>query len=95
MALSKAADAGRRRASAIRLLTGTDPEPAARVAPELDLSALRERERTCLVLFFHEGLTVAEIAALLEVPRGSVKTWMHRGRARLRASLTAERERSS
>jgi RNA polymerase sigma-70 factor (ECF subfamily) len=94
VALSKAADAGRRRASAIHLTTGTDPEPAVRMTPELDLSGLRERERTCLVLFFYEGLSVAEISVLIEVPPGTVKTWMHRGRARLRESLTAERERS-
>ncbi|MEZ6196628.1 MAG: sigma-70 family RNA polymerase sigma factor [Planctomycetota bacterium] len=51
------------------------------------LWGLADRERACLVLYFWEGLSVREIAEILECPEGSVKTWMHRGRRRLRERI--------
>jgi RNA polymerase sigma factor (sigma-70 family) len=58
------------------------------------LHRLATGERSALVLFFWEGLSVREIGALLEVPEGTVKTWMHRGRGHLRRMLEGVEERS-
>ena len=58
--------------------------------PALDLGALRREERTVLVLRFWEGLSLAEIAELVELPVGTVKSQLHRGRMRLRDQLSLE-----
>ena len=76
------------RGSTRRLVTGSDPEPIARqqgAGPNVDLSFLPREQRECLALFFWGGLSVREIATRLGVPEGTVKTWMFRGRAQLRA----------
>jgi RNA polymerase sigma factor (sigma-70 family) len=53
---------------------------------ELDraLAELPQQFREPLELVFFQGLTVDETAAVLGVPSGTVKSRMHRGRARLR-----------
>jgi RNA polymerase sigma-70 factor (sigma-E family) len=45
------------------------------------------RQRAVLVLRYHEDLTEAEVARLLRLPLGTVKTLARRGLARLRAEL--------
>lgn len=78
-----------------RLVTGSDPEPAVRhpvAAPAVDLSFLPAEQRECLALYFWGGLSVREIAAKLGVPEGTVKTWMFRGRERLRAKARGRKE---
>jgi RNA polymerase sigma-70 factor (ECF subfamily) len=71
---------------------GPDPEAQALLradatALEAALEALPEEMRTALVLFhFHEA-SYEEIAASLDVPIGTVMTWLHRGRKRLKAAL--------
>jgi RNA polymerase sigma-70 factor (ECF subfamily) len=73
-----------------RLVTGSDPEPVWRMpaaAPAIRLDALPPEQRECLALFFWGGLSVRQIARRLRVPEGTVKTWMFRGRARLRALM--------
>ena len=45
------------------------------------------RQRAVLVLRFHEDLTEAEVARLLGLPLGTVKSLAHRGLARLRDRL--------
>jgi len=45
------------------------------------------RRRAVLVLRFHEDLTEAEVARLLGLPLGTVKSLAHRGLARLRDRL--------
>ena len=44
--------------------------------------------RQPIVLHYCEGLSYEEVAELLDCPRGTVGTHIHRGMARLRASLT-------
>lgn len=51
------------------------------------LQALPEDQRVALVLVDLEGLSVAEAAAVLEVPEGTVKSRCSRGRARLAVLL--------
>jgi RNA polymerase sigma-70 factor (sigma-E family) len=51
--------------------------------------ALPRRERDVLVLRFYEDLAEAEVARLLRLPLGTVKSLSHRGLARLRARLHA------
>ncbi|MEI8030609.1 MAG: RNA polymerase sigma factor [Comamonadaceae bacterium] len=42
---------------------------------------------SCLTLYYFEDNSVAEVAALLELPEGSVKTHLHRARQALRGAL--------
>jgi RNA polymerase sigma-70 factor (sigma-E family) len=48
---------------------------------------LPPRQRAVLVLRYHEDLAEAEVARLLRLPLGTVKSLTHRGLARLRAEL--------
>ena len=51
------------------------------------LGELRREERVAIVLNVLEGYTQSEIAQQLEVPEGTVASWVSRGKARLRARL--------
>lgn len=51
------------------------------------LDTLPEKMRLAVVLFHMHGSTYEEIASTLEVPMGTVMTWLHRGRKRLRKAL--------
>jgi RNA polymerase sigma-70 factor (sigma-E family) len=53
------------------------------------VQGLPPRQRAVLVLRFHEDLTEAEVARLLGLPLGTVKSLAHRGLARLRDRLGA------
>jgi len=54
---------------------------------ELAMNQLSAPERAVLTLFLGSGLTHEEVAAALEIPIGTVKTHINRGRERLRALL--------
>jgi len=54
---------------------------------ERALDDLDEGPRGAIVLFHIEELSYRDIAAALEVPMGTVMTWLHRGRAQLRRAL--------
>lgn len=43
------------------------------------MGALKENQRQSILLAFFEGLTHEEVAARIESPLGSVKTWIRRG----------------
>ena len=51
------------------------------------LADLDEGPREAIVLFHIEEMSYRDIAAALEVPIGTVMTWLHRGRARLKQVL--------
>jgi RNA polymerase sigma-70 factor, ECF subfamily len=51
------------------------------------LETLPEPMRLAVLLFHVHEATYEEIASTLEVPIGTVMTWLHRGRKRLRAAL--------
>ena len=72
-------------------------EAAAAAAPapeELGLWELVERlprdQRLVVTLYYYDGLTVAEMAQVLSLPQGTVKSRLSRGRERLRAMLREE-----
>ena len=54
--------------------------------------ALPEKYRAVIHLFYFEGLSVAEIAADLNAPEGTVRSHLSRGRALLREALKEEIE---
>jgi RNA polymerase sigma-70 factor (ECF subfamily) len=60
-------------------------EAAATLAKAVD--ALPPVQREVVHLFHVEHLSYKEIAATLDVPIGTVMTWLHRARARLRLAL--------
>jgi RNA polymerase sigma-70 factor (ECF subfamily) len=47
------------------------------------LLELRENYRECFILFYQQELSVLEVAEILEVPEGTVKTWLFRARKEL------------
>ena len=59
--------------------------PADQLAEEvrLALGGIRDEYRQAFVLFHEQELSYGEIAAALEVPLGTVKTWVHRARREL------------
>ncbi len=54
------------------------------------LSSLPKAEAHTLYLFYLEELGIAEIALVLEVPAGTVKSRLNRARSRLRQRITGE-----
>lgn len=59
-----------------------------RVALTRALATLPERHRRAVVLFHLADLSIAEIAEQEGVAEGTVKAWLHRGRAALAAQLS-------
>jgi len=55
------------------------------------ITGLPHREREAIVLHYLQGLSVTETAASLGAPENTVKTWLFRGRARLRERWGPER----
>ena len=53
------------------------------------LGRLRLDFREAVVLKYHQGLSVDEIAGILGVPEGTVKTYLHRARKELATILSA------
>ncbi len=51
------------------------------------ISTLSDRQRTALVLFEMEGLTINEVAAIMQITDGAVKFHLHEARKNMRASL--------
>ena len=56
------------------------------------LAELPEGQREAVMLFHVEGLPYKDIATALEVPVGTVMTWLHRARGRLRKALESAEE---
>jgi RNA polymerase sigma-70 factor (ECF subfamily) len=72
-----------------------DPEAAALSAEHREeiqaaLGHVRAEHRAALVLRHMEGLSYAEIATVLEVPDGTAKGWVSRGRAAMLIALAEE-----
>jgi RNA polymerase sigma-70 factor (ECF subfamily) len=72
---------------------GVDPESQAILSRALE--DLPEEYRLPIVLHHCEGMTYEEIARILDCPRGTVGTNIHRGLERLRAALAPRLEISN
>lgn len=92
VAVSKALDALRRRDREVAAIAWGDIAVAENPPAEqrIDLRSLPADERAALVLFFYESLSIRETAAHLGVAEGTAKTWMRRGRERLKGMLERE-----
>ena len=53
------------------------------------LAAMRPRERDALLLYALADLSYEEVALALDVPVGTVRTWLHRARATAQRELEA------
>jgi len=76
---------------------GSDPYRASREAERARavraaFGALSEEQRSALHLHYWMGHTVAEIGELLDLPAGTVKSHLHRGRERLARELESHGE---
>jgi RNA polymerase sigma-70 factor, ECF subfamily len=103
LARSRAIDRLRRRGRTVRVLRATwetapppemPPTPVDRVSTEecsvrvrAALAGLSENERCVLEMSYYRGLTQAEIAAELDTPIGTVKSWCRRGLIAMRSVL--------
>ena len=72
-----------------------DPEAAAlnaerREEIETALQHVRAEHRAALILRHMEGLSYAEIAQVLDVPDGTAKGWVSRGRAAMLVALAEQ-----
>lgn len=72
--------------------TRHDLAPAADEALQEAISTLPERLRMPLHLHHLEGFSLEEVAKMLRVPVGTVKSRLHQARKQLRAQLTEVRE---
>jgi RNA polymerase sigma-70 factor (ECF subfamily) len=61
-------------------------------AIEHAIASLRPEYRSCIMLRHVEGRSYEEIASILDLPLGTVKTYIHRARHELREALTESRE---
>lgn len=66
---------------------GPNPD---RVALHAALALLPPNQRRAVVLHYLADLSVSQIAEQEAVPEGTVKSWLHRGRAALATQLTNE-----
>ncbi|MFW6300397.1 MAG: RNA polymerase sigma factor, partial [Oceanicaulis sp.] len=79
---------------------GAEPAPEARDADrDADLAKVRAAmaalpgdQRAAMALFHFEGFSVAETAAALDVPAGTIKTRLMHARSKLRAMLTGDQD---
>ncbi len=67
------------------------PDWATRLRLERCIRALPEALRACVTLFYAADQSVEEIAGVLGVPAGTVKTHLHRARGELRARMQEAR----
>ena len=68
------------------------PEDAARAEVLRQVMALEAKYRVAVCLYYYEGLSVAETAAVMRANPSTVQTWLLRARARLRKELEEKEE---
>jgi RNA polymerase sigma-70 factor, ECF subfamily len=86
----------RRRAPVLEVLSTSAPEPGPDIAvihrDELDraFQRLSTEQRAAIVLQYYRGLTLPEIAEVLSVPVGTVRSRLHYAKRALRAAIEAD-----
>ena len=70
--------------------TASPPEEDSSDIVQAALEQLDEDQRMPILLVSMEGLSVDEASEILDIPRGTVLSRMHRGRKRLKEILTKE-----
>ena len=70
------------------LPAASNPAPGDVIALRQALAELREDDRELLLLATWEGLSPSQIASVLQVPPGTVRSRLHRARQALRVALT-------
>jgi RNA polymerase sigma-70 factor, ECF subfamily len=70
-----------------------DRSPDAALDARTLLAQLPEAQRSAMILRYYHGFSEEETAAILECPRGTVKSRLHQAVARLTALLAAEEQR--
>jgi len=70
----------------------TDRQERARELLGKALEKLSDPQRTAIVLFHQQQLPIQEIAKVMKMPEGTVKSHLHRARAALREILEPQRE---
>jgi len=87
----------RRRRLWDRWLRGERRDPSWVMPERIDLwralADLRPQQRAALLLNVVDGYTQAEVARILEVPEGTVATWVAEAKRRVRAALGEESRR--
>ena len=78
--------------SRLEAIPAPDPRPSDQLLQELlNSDALSPPSRAVLVLHFQEEMSLAEVAAILEIPLGTVKSRLAFGLAALRKQLAIKR----
>jgi RNA polymerase sigma-70 factor, ECF subfamily len=84
-------------AATMRKQRGDDPGPADRLLVDEQSQLLWQAvcelsmaQRTAVVLYYRENLTVSDVAAAMGVSPGTVKTHLFRARAQIQANLQAK-----
>lgn len=77
----------RSRTVALERLPEQAAEPVQNDGLRAAISALEEKLRLPLLLYFMEGYRTREIAQILQIPEGTVKTRLQRAKRRLRTML--------
>ena len=90
MALNEHRRRGRQRALPVADVQVVDGPSAPHIVLVRALRRLPEDQRKVIVLHDGAGVPVAEVAAELGVPEGTVKSWLSRGRAKLAEALSDE-----
>jgi RNA polymerase sigma factor (sigma-70 family) len=81
-----------RRLQARAAPAAVDPDTPTAIAVRTAVSRLPKRQRAVVVLRFFADLSVRDVAQLLEMPEGTVKTLTATGLAALRAAMNDQEE---
>lgn len=73
---------------------GREVSDNAKLALEFALKTLSEEQREIVVLFHQLDWPIAQIAEYMQMPEGTIKSHLHRGRQRMRAALAEHSEHS-
>lgn len=70
----------------------TEVTANAKVAIDFALAELSEEQREIVVLFHQLDWPIAQIAEYMDMPEGTIKSHLHRGRQRMKAALLAHEQ---